>query len=41
MRPAREAVGDGIRIPVDIVQIDSARVGGVHENIAILLLAAK
>ncbi|MFD5792054.1 L-fuconate dehydratase [Streptomyces diastatochromogenes] len=26
---------------VDIVQIDSARVGGVNENIAILLLAAK
>jgi L-fuconate dehydratase len=26
---------------VDIVQIDSARVGGVGENIAILLLAAK
>jgi L-fuconate dehydratase len=26
---------------VDIVQIDSARVGGINENIAILLLAAK
>ncbi|MER6569053.1 L-fuconate dehydratase [Streptomyces sp. NPDC001093] len=26
---------------VDIVQIDSARVGGVNENVAILLLAAK
>lgn len=26
---------------VDIVQIDATRVGGVHENIAILLLAAK
>ncbi|MFJ1729898.1 L-fuconate dehydratase [Streptomyces sp. NPDC088254] len=26
---------------VDVVQIDSARVGGVNENIAILLLAAK
>jgi L-fuconate dehydratase len=26
---------------IDIVQIDSARVGGVNENIAILLLAAK
>jgi L-fuconate dehydratase len=26
---------------VDIVQIDSARVGGVNENIAILLLAAR
>ncbi|MER5748525.1 L-fuconate dehydratase [Streptomyces sp. NPDC002088] len=26
---------------VDIVQIDAARVGGVHENLAILLLAAK
>lgn len=26
---------------VDIVQIDSARVGGVNENIAVLLLAAK
>ena len=27
--------------PIDIVQIDAARVGGVNENIAILLLAAK
>jgi len=26
---------------VDIVQIDAARVGGVNENVAILLLAAK
>ena len=26
---------------IDVVQIDSARVGGVNENIAILLLAAK
>jgi len=26
---------------VDIVQIDAARVGGINENIAILLLAAK
>ncbi|SNX65492.1 L-fuconate dehydratase [Streptomyces sp. TLI_55] len=26
---------------VDVVQIDAARVGGVHENLAILLLAAK
>jgi L-fuconate dehydratase len=26
---------------VDLVQIDAARVGGVNENIAILLLAAK
>ncbi len=26
---------------IDIAQIDSARVGGVNENIAILLLAAK
>lgn len=26
---------------IDIVQIDAARVGGVNENIAILLLAAK
>ncbi len=26
---------------IDIVQIDAARVGGVNENLAILLLAAK
>ena len=26
---------------VDVVQIDAARVGGINENIAILLLAAK
>ncbi|MCF6036283.1 fuconate dehydratase, partial [Xanthomonas perforans] len=26
---------------VDLIQIDAARVGGVNENLAILLLAAK
>ena len=29
------------RVHVDIVQIDAARVGGINENIANLLLAAK
>ncbi|GGN10320.1 L-fuconate dehydratase [Streptomyces fuscichromogenes] len=52
LRPIKVATGEHIanRVvfkqllqaeAVDIVQIDSARVGGVNENIAILLLAAK
>ncbi|MFE4870326.1 L-fuconate dehydratase [Streptomyces sp. NPDC056682] len=52
LRPIKVATGEHIanRVvfkqllqagAVDIVQIDSARVGGVNENLAILLLAAK
>jgi len=52
LRPIKVATGEHIanRVvfkqllqagAVDIVQIDSARVGGINENIAILLLAAK
>ncbi|MER5428452.1 enolase C-terminal domain-like protein [Streptomyces sp. NPDC002588] len=52
LRPIRVATGEHIanRVvfkqllqagAVDVVQIDSARVGGVNENLAILLLAAK
>jgi len=52
LRPIKVATGEHIanRVvfkqllqagSVDIVQIDSARVGGINENIAILLLAAK
>src|SRR5205823_12339311 len=51
-RPVRIATGEHAANPVmfkqllqaaavDIVQIDACRVGGVNENIAILLLAAK
>jgi L-fuconate dehydratase len=52
LRPIKVATGEHIanRVvfkqllqagAVDVVQIDSARVGGINENIAILLLAAK
>jgi L-fuconate dehydratase len=52
VRPVRVATGEHVANPVvfkqllqagavDVVQIDACRVGGVHDNVAILLLAAK
>ena len=52
MRPIRVATGEHVQNRVifkqllqaeaiDVVQIDACRVGGVNENLAILLLAAK
>jgi L-fuconate dehydratase len=52
VRPIRVATGEHVQNPVifkqmlqagaiDVVQIDACRVGGVNDNVAILLLAAK